>query len=345
MLFLWKKQRQALKRQKRRVLYRKRRNRSLQGKPYRVQESLKGYRKAKRIKAPENLSFLENTNEVAGFVHELSTSLKNRQPVFVDLSEVASLDYGAITVLLSVMYRFKTTKIPFNGNFPIRDDIKFKLVDSQFFRRLEENIFTEPAYLIQKANQIFAKATNKVVPQLGQRVVEEASQTIWGKKRACKGIPRLLVEIMQNTHNHAIRGSKGGAYWWLSVNHDTVNKKVSFVFVDYGQGIFESLYSKWPLLSSFKKKVLGPDNATLLKKLLEGEVQKTVTGQYFRGKGLPNIMKVLKRNQISNLHIISNDVFADVAKDEYSTLEKSFKGTFFHWELCENNENELWTIS
>jgi len=224
------------------------------------------------------------------------------------------------------------------------------LQSSQFFDRLNKPIISESEYSIQKTDQIFTKANKVVVPLLGYNVMQEASKTIWGEKRMCKGMQRVFLELMQNTHNHASFEQEGEMFWWLSVNHDVENKKVSFVFVDYGLGIFESLSnkpaeSKWSgYLQKIKTRVGYENNAEILHKLLDGELHLTVTGKSFRGKGLPGIREVLKRNQISNLRIISNNVSADVFNAQYNLLGNKFNGTFLYWELCQSNENKIWNI-
>jgi len=120
------------------------------------------------------------------------------------------------------------------------------------------------------------------------------------------------------------------------------------VFVDYGIGIFESLKKKpkaekWAnRIEKLKQFFSSHGNPELLRALLEGEVHMTVTGQHFRGKGLPGIKQVLERNQISNLHVISNDVFANVEKSQYITLKSTLNGTFVYWELNQTNENLPW---
>ncbi len=76
-----------------------------------------------------------------------------------------------------------------------------------------------------------------------------------------------------------------------------------------------------------------------MKLILEGKLHETVTGEYYRGKGLPGIVEALKRNQISNLHIISNDVYANVQTGNYTILENKFEGTFIYWELNEKNRS------
>lgn len=350
LLYLKNRTAKILRKRARRKKEIKQERRALQGKSDFKRKEIKKFRNYQTVSAPKIFSVLTNTEKTIGFINALEASLKKNKQVFVDLSRVESIDYGAITVLLSVMIIFKTQGIQFNGNFPNNLDVRKKLVDSQFFDRLEKYTIKKSDYTIKKQNQIFTKSNQEVEPTLGLNVIQEASQTIWNEKRMCKGIQRVLLELMQNTHNHASLNTTDKEYWWLSVNHDKENKKVSFVFVDYGQGIFESLNnkpdgSKWRnYYEKIKQKLTNGNNAEILEKLLNGELHLTVTGQSFRGKGLPGIKQVMDRNQISNLHIISNNVFSNVALSRYEQLNKILNGTFVYWELCYNNENKIWNI-
>jgi hypothetical protein len=246
------------------------------------------------------------------------------------------------------MFSFKTRNIQFNGNFPKNGDLAKLLINSDFFKYLNKPISKNIEYALGKENQIFTRANKEVNSELGYIVMAEASSTIWGQKRTCKGLQRTLLELMQNTNNHADINKKGEKHWWLSVNHDKPNKKVSFIFIDYGVGIFESLKhkpndNKWfGWFEKIKNRLVYGDNPEIFKLLLEGQMHLTVTGQHFRGKGLPGIREVLSRNQISNLRIISNNVFSDVANEKYIRLNEEFSGTFVTWELNENNINIEW---
>ncbi len=177
-----------------------------------------------------------------------------------------------------------------------------------------------------------------------------ASEAIWGEKRACRGLQRVLVELMHNTNNHASTRGKGEKHWWLSVNRNKALKKVEFAFLDHGVGIFSSLrekdgFGKWHGWQEKIKKVFGmTTDEENLRLLLEGKIHLTVTGSTFRGKGLPGIKEVLDRNQISNLQIITNNVSADVANNKYNLLSNVYRGTFFYWELDSTNENQKWNI-
>jgi len=310
------------------------------------EKSLKNY---SSVKAPENFSFIENPEETIKFINKLEQHYLNKNRVFVNLKNIKVLDYSAVTVLVSVMFSFKSRNIDFNGNFPKDKKLAELLIFSEFFKYLSKPIGDKLEYTIGKENQIFTRANKEVNSEIGYYVMQEATNTIWGEKRTCKGLQRTLLELMQNTNNHADKRMKGVKHWWLSVNHDKENKKVSFVFVDYGVGIFESLKSKpeqnkwYGWFDKIKEKLIYGGNDEILRLLMEGEIHRTVTGQHFRGKGLPGIKEVLNRNQISNLCIISNNVIAKInTNSAFNKLKSEFCGTFVSWELNELNENAQW---
>lgn len=300
------------------------------------------------MNAPKNFSLLKYTEETIEFINILKVKYDKSKKVYVNLQNIEYLDYSAVTVLLSVMFKFKSKGIEFNGNFPLKPELKALLINSGFLKYLTKPIGNRVEYSIGNQNQIFTRANKKVNPELGFAVMKEASNTIWGKPRTCKGLQRVLLELMQNTNNHADLSQKGTQHWWLSVNHNINEKKVSFVFVDYGIGIFESLKqkpsdNKWfGWTEKIKNRLKYGSNDEILKLLLNGDLHLTVTGQHFRGKGLPGVKQVFDRNQISNLHIISNDVFAGVPKKRYKKLSNDFHGTFVYWEITKKNENMDW---
>ncbi|MEI7583085.1 hypothetical protein [Runella sp.] len=303
-----------------------------------------------KVTAPENFSFIKNPEETINFINKIEELYLNKKNVFINIKDLKFLDYSAVTILVSVMFSFKSRRLKFNGNFPSNPKLAKLLIDSDFFKYLDKPIGDKIEYEIGKENQIFTRANKEVNSELGLVVMVEASTTIWGTQRTCKGLQRTLLELMQNTNNHADINKKGEKHWWLSVNHDKVNKKVSFIFVDYGVGIFESLKNKpqsnkwYGWVEKIKNKLVYGGNDEIFKMLLEGQMHLTVTGEHFRGKGLPGINEVLGRNQISNLKIVSNDVFADVQLKKYFKLKSEFSGTFVYWELNENNVNEKWII-
>lgn len=153
---------------------------------------------------------------------------------------------------------------------------------------------------------------------------------------------------MHNSHNHATPGHEGDKHWWLAAEPIEAERRVIFSFIDYGVGIFSSLNDKkennkwfgWAL--KIKDKLKHGDNAEILRLILQGELHRTVSGKYYRGKGLPGIKEAMDKNQISNLYIITNNVFADVANDVFKVLPCDFAGTLVGWELNSKNQSYPW---
>lgn len=305
------------------------------------------------IDAPKSLSLIRSTKQTIRFINNLQYLCDNKKPVFVKLRHLDFLDSSGITVLLSVVYLFKVRGIKFNGDFPENLYCRETLIESGFFECLKENKPPNSDYTVGKRNQILTKAKKEVDASIGLPIQKEVSMTIWNELRCLKGLQRILVELMHNTNNHAHLSKKGEKHWWLSISHNHTTKKVNFIFLDYGIGIFNSLskkpkndlkWSKLPeyVISFFKN--VNKTNADLLEDLLEGKVHMSVTGKHFRGKGLPGIKEAFDRKSVKNLMIITNNVKADVESKNYEIIDTQFNGTFVSWQLDETSDNLPWTI-
>lgn len=62
------------------------------------------------------------------------------------------------------------------------------------------------------------------------------------------------------------------------------------------------------------------DHASLQK----GELHRSQSGDYYRGKGLAKIYELCKGNKISSLCIISNKAYINVEKNDYHSLNREF---------------------
>lgn len=305
------------------------------------------YKDYAQVFAPKNFTLIGNPEEVIAFISVLKNCFNKKRPVYVVMRDVENIDYDAIVVLLSAMVRFKSHNIRFNGDFPKNNESKKILSESGFFDTLQLRQFQDRArFEIRPTGKNFISThgvAGIVDSNLGASLIESASRAVWGKSKRCPGVQTTLVELMQNTVNHASAMSEEEKHWWLSVNPSKTDGKVRFSFVDYGVGIFRSLQEKpkdnifyVALRQLFNK---YKDNAELLRLIMNGELHKTVTGEYFRGQGLPGIKESMEENAFSNLHIISNNVYANINEGEYKVLTESLDGTFIYWEIDSTNEN------
>lgn len=197
-----------------------------------------------KVEAPDVLSFVRNPEEVCKFIAQLRECFDKKKPVWVVLKHVREIDYDGITVLLSVMVRFKSKHIEFNGDFPLDKVVRKTIEDSKFFDHLKGTFRDEDAYDLTGKSSILTHAKRTVDSELGQKLIESATQTVWGEKRRCPGIQRTFIELMQNTNNHASLETEGDKHWWLSVKHIKEQNRVAFSFVDYGVGVFYNLKNK-----------------------------------------------------------------------------------------------------
>jgi len=325
--------------------YRRRRNVDLLGAPRtrRIQPgrpSLPGF---STIEAPTELSMAEGTRQTLAFFAKVARNLQRRRPTLVSLSRVRRFDYDAIVVLLSIMIEFKRESIPFNGSHPTDRDVDQTLIRSGFFDTLYGKVAHQDDYSVGDENKIHTNGRLRVEPLLSARILEFAAKTIWNGTRRIQGAQTALLELMQNTNNHAAREGQGEQHWWLSVNHHRGRRSVAFVFVDFGIGVLESLDQKRPGEKFYSWRVLlerlvpRRDNAEFLKAILDGHLHRTVTGMPYRGKGLPGIARCCDRGWFSNLLIVTNDVYANVTAGEYRLLKQPFGGTMISWTIDQNN--------
>lgn len=301
----------------------------------------------KEIIAPQNFTLVGNPNpeEVVQVINKLKYFLDKKRKVFVVLRHITKIDTDAIVVLLAAIVRFKALNVDFNGDFPDSWECKKTLEESGFFQVLfKEKFKDKPSYLL-KSNTLMTHASRAVDSARTAKIIENAAITVWGEPLRCQGVQTTFLELMQNTLNHASLEKEGEKHWWLSVKHEPENKKVRFAFVDYGVGVFTSLENKpsnnkfYGAITKMWEKFRYGDNAELLRLILNGELHKTITNEYFRGQGLPGMIDSLEENWFSNLHIITNNVYANVGRNTYKLMNLSFGGTFLYWEIGASNRN------
>ena len=306
----------------------------------------------KQIKAPSNLSLLNNETVTLDFLRKLQVCYTAKKKVAVLLDDVVTLTTDAILVLLSNMVQYKAARIGFNGTKPRDDLASFKLESSGFFKHLYGAAMRDQdKYSFKKMNNfIYTHGQKTVEASLADDLVKYASEVVWGEPRRCPGIQTTLVELMHNTYDHAGE-FKGEKHWWISVEHDEQAHEATFSFIDFGVGIFRSLANKKqgePLYGALNYIIqhfpLVTTEVDRLQLILEGKVKLTQFNEYYRGKGLRNIYLKHHRNYISDLSIISNYASFKAENDDYHSLRNEFIGTFISFKMNRNTHNLQWEI-
>ncbi len=91
---------------------------------------LKSFR---RIKVPDNFSFINNVEDCLKLYKRLQENLAHHKRTFIDLTSVTSITNDAIIFMLSIVSTFHHKKININGNFPLNKEIKDIFIQSGFF--------------------------------------------------------------------------------------------------------------------------------------------------------------------------------------------------------------------
>lgn len=307
-------------------------------------------RSATQVQAPDCLSMNEHPTETVAFINQVQAVMDRNEHVMIDLRATRRVGNDGVVVMFALLQEFHDRDLCVFGNKPLGHEPRRVLERSGLFQWVHGKIESDAN---SSKNRIYGSKSRKVLNEEAQEWIDSAAETIWGEKRKCPGVYRVLVEAMANTNEHAHPKKMAEYNWFLHIDHDEENKIVKFSFIDYGVGIFKSINKKIGTVGVIDKVAevlrdarqrLGSD-ADLLRFMLKGEKVRTRTQEPFRGKGLRSMYKTQKRGRINNLIIISNKVQARVCQDEFRNLPVNFSGTFIYWELGEDNHNRPWTDS
>lgn len=284
--------------------------------------------KAQVVTAPEVFSFLNNPDGVIGFLNEIRLSARKGRNVFIDLSDIKEFTPETVAILLSKIANKRFTYgMQLSGNSPDDPRLAKIFVQSGFYAHVQTR--QKPP---SKGFSLIHRKSNKMVHgKQANELIEFATKNIFGNPRQAKGIYRVLLEAMMNTHGHASRDEDAIEPWWAMVYFDPDSRKAIFSFVDSGIGVFESIKVR-DFKTNIELFVRLKNKGDLLKDLMKGKIGSR-TGSARRGNGFPAMYSALKRGQVHNFVIVANDVYGNIATGETRILSKPFRGTFLYWEL------------
>tara|TARA_B100001287_G_scaffold69292_1_gene57020 strand:+ start:663 stop:1673 length:1011 start_codon:yes stop_codon:yes gene_type:complete len=309
--------------------YRKRKNKKFE--PHRsiggTYKSKKERKPVQNIEAPKEFSLINNTEEVLEYFKRARYFLQQGYPIRFDISGVSTLTPDAIALQIA---RIKDRHFHKNsgimGNSPNDPELRNLFDQSGFYNHVNSNGFKPEIkdILIHKVTK------NKVEPKLAKEACLVGLKHTFQSEEIFDPMFDILIEIMQNTNNHA--GEIRGEYdWWLHIFNDPETNISKYTFLDLGVGIFDSIPAK-----SFKNKIgktLGlTHNVNLVKPLFNGEI-KSRTARPERGRGIPQVYESSQDEKFGKFIMISNDVYVDMRTLKTQKLTNNFSGTLFYWEL------------
>jgi hypothetical protein len=280
------------------------------------------------IQAPDDFSLINNTEPTIEYFNNAHKELKKKNRIIFDISHIQTLTTDAIAVQIA---KIKDTKFHLNngilGNEPKNETLKQLFVQSGFY----DHVNTRGAKPKNDKKLLIHEITNnRVEPDIAKEACLQGLKHTFQNEEIFEPLYDILIEVMQNTNNHA--GETRGVYdWWLHVYNHPDSFKTSYTFLDLGVGIFESLP-----VQSFKRdflELLGlKSNLDLVPKLFAGEI-KSRTARPERGKGIPQVFECSQNKTFETFILISNDVYADLKTQSYKLIKTPFEGTLFYWEI------------
>ncbi|MFA5926951.1 MAG: hypothetical protein WCT32_01235 [Patescibacteria group bacterium] len=284
----------------------------------------------KRVIAPSVFSILNDHQHFLEFCGRIENNVNKGYSVFLDLSVVSEITLDAILYLLSLLEFFGTKRVApsIQGNEPREEKCRMIFRDSGFYKfvklvrgdppRMNDDIFS-----IQSGERTQGAVVLKVV--------EFVASKMNGPKRSTEGIYETLVELMNNTNEHAYLSDSPLPKWWTAAYYNADIRKISFAFLDNGQGIPTTVRKNF---AEIVLKYLIRSDADLIRSALEGKFKRSRTKQKNRGKGLPQIYEISNRKKIDNLKIVSNRGFISAVHfSQHISIKEGFRGTLFSWDF------------
>lgn len=267
-----------------------------------------------------------NVKEVLAYIGKVKEIGKKKKDVNFILENVKEIGIGAISMLISVMQELEEKSIYFKGVKPTEEKPRDVLEQSGFMEYVNGNISEKNK---GTKNIIFTTGKSSTHQKSIVDAIHKANHTVWGEYGRSPLLYGIIVEMIKNSCKHAFK-SKEKVRWHIAVNHDEENKKVKFSFVDNGLGIIKSFEE-----DDTAKKIKGliRNNPEMINLAFRNGIQ-SKTGLSWRGTGLPTIYEALNEDEIiKRLVVITNDVYCDFDNNMQMSLNKTFSGTYYYWEM------------
>lgn len=295
--------------------------------------------KVATVKAPTICSLIDQPENTIRFFREAESAYSSGKNVIYDLSQCTRFTDTSIALLTAHLKDRNINKGRIsNLVYPIDSSCEKKLKQRGVLKKFSENA-EEIAFNDHKVT----KVSNTIVANyLAKELSDKVSNYLFGEGRQLKSLYSILIELMANTNNHADLHDRGSFPWWISIYNEPELKKIKFVFIDLGMGIFKSIPVKQYMVNNpLNILTLEATNHTIIRGLKISQIFTALstgkitssTGDPARGRGIPLISKHAQSGVFSAFKLISNDAYIDMTTQETSVMNENFSGTLFFFEL------------
>jgi hypothetical protein len=324
----------------------------LRGAPCSEYHKVKG-KLYRNIILPTEMDFSKNKHRTLEFIKKFREVALVEKALFrLNFNHLKHLSPSASIVLLAEIYRcWKINGVKVHST-PINSCKLSKTLEAMGFYEL-----LETSYLKVKRTQLekdktkvyikFATAVKddgRLADEIREAVINESPTLLSMESR--DRIYRGLLECMSNVSRHAygeeyvkfINYPNDERRWWLSGYVDKNKGEVLIQFYDQGAGIPNTLLTRRGERFTQKVKTFVANNpeGALIKRATE--MGQSSTKKAHRGKGLPEIVNVIK-NTTGRLKIISHrgeyKIYNEngIITEEYKDSPLSLNGTLIQWRV------------
>lgn len=283
------------------------------------------------VSAHQNFSFLEFPENVLYFIKNIDDALtKNKNIILIfDVSKVTSIDIGCISILLSKINKLTQKNERIICKLPQDSECKKMFFESGFSDYMRDFKGREIHYNKKNKNLMVNRGFDKTSNSEVGLAIKNSVKHLTGVEKSFRPVYSIAQEMCANSIEHANSHNKN---WLFSVWYKDEND-VCFTMIDIGEGILGTLKRKFTQIIN---EMILTDNKDILNRAFEKKYT-SVTKDINRNKGLPKIKSISDEKYISNLVVITNNVFLDFSNNVNSkVLNVKFNGTFYYWELNKN---------
>ena len=276
------------------------------------------------------LSVVESPADSLAFAQKFRHYLLVKETtVYLDLGGVTKFTAEMLLLIRSFMDGSSLHR-GVRGNLPADPAIATEFKASGFFAG-----FTRPPTGLPAPKGLMLHHSRVAVhADVAAKLVEFAVREASIEPPAAAACYRTLVEVMTNTHNHAMTlndGAPTGSRVRWSASVYCRNGVAYFSFIDLGIGIAASIPAR-ALVQRAGATISSYGRRHLLSDAFLGRLG-SVTRKPGRGLGLPRIRQEAQDGHLRDLLVLTSDVVGAVADLDFRPAGGTLRGTLFRWRV------------
>jgi len=296
------------------------------------------------IHAGTTFSIFEDPESVIKLVNEIDSYKKNDhrlRRIQIDLSDITSIDIGAITFLLAKVNEMnKIKRIQIWGNTPKDPKCQKVFSDSGFLDYMRE--LSGHKFERHSDNYLISIGSDRTLNEKVGKSIQNAIKNLTSTRDHYPPVFSIVQEMCSNSVEHA-NNDRINKNWFFGISFEKEGTEqtpvIIFTMTDVGYGILKTIKRKFA--TKIKELMENKSDYDILHRAYQKQYQ-SKTEEINRNRGLPRIFDMMEKSYIKDLKVITNNVLLDFDHfDNSKMLTKNLPGTFYYWKI-DLNCIEIW---